>query len=169
MPASSKSPPSSAPEVPSAEASLRAKGLRVTRAGTTVLELLQSVSQPLTHEEIGAAFAAATGETPDRVTLYRVLDRLVESGLCQRRVGADRVNRFALAVEASAAGNVFECDRCHTQLALPADPALPKMMDRLGKALRQQGIDPSHTALTLHGICGACALPASAGPASPAR
>jgi Fur family ferric uptake transcriptional regulator len=162
MQASPKPLAASAPEVPSTDALLRAKGLRVTRASVTVLELLQGVSQPLTHEEIGAAFAAATGETPDRVTLYRVLDRLVEVGLCQRRVGADRVNRFALAVEASAAGNVFECDRCHTQLALPADPALPKMMDRLGKALREQGIDPSHTALTLHGICGACAQPAAA-------
>ena len=91
-----------------------------------------------------------------RVTVYRVLDRLVEAGLCDRRVGADRVNRFSRHVEA-ASGNTFECDQCHKVLALPSDPELPKVMGRLGKALRKQGIDTRNTALTLHGTCGECA------------
>ncbi|MDP9898224.1 Fur family transcriptional regulator [Variovorax ginsengisoli] len=134
---------------------LRAKGLRVTRASVTVMNLLRQATHPLTHEEIGAAFAAATGESVDRVTLYRVLDRLVESRLCQRRVGDDRVTRFSQVVDAPS-GHVFECDHCHTQLALPADPELPKVIGRLGQALRAKGIDPDCTAVTLHGICGAC-------------
>jgi len=135
---------------------LRDSGLRVTRAAQTVLELLERSSQPLTHEEVAAAYTAATGEAPDRVTVYRVLDRLVEAGLCDRRVGADRVNRFSRHVEA-ASGNTFECDQCHKVLALPSDPELPKVMGRLGKALRKQGIDTRNTALTLHGTCGECA------------
>jgi Fur family ferric uptake transcriptional regulator len=138
---------SPAPAVDS-EALLRGSGLRVTRAAQTVLELLEHGSQPLTHEEVAAAYTAATGEPPDRVTLYRVLDRLVEAGLCDRRVAADRVNRFARHVD-TASGNTFECDQCHKVLALPSDPELPKVMGRLGKALRKQGIDTRHTALTL--------------------
>ncbi len=151
-------PPKTSSPAPAfdSEALLRGSGLRVTRAAQTVLELLEHGSQPLTHEEVAAAYTAATGEPPDRVTLYRVLDRLVEAGLCDRRVAADRVNRFARHVD-TASGNTFECDQCHKVLALPSDPELPKVMGRLGKALRKQGIDTRHTALTLHGMCGDCA------------
>lgn len=137
------------------EALLRDSGLRVTRAAQTVLELLERSSQPLTHEDVASAYTTATGEAPDRVTVYRVLDRLVEAGLCDRRVGADRINRFSRHVDA-ASGNTFECNHCHKVLALPSDPELPKVMGRLGKALRKQGIDTRHTALTLHGTCGEC-------------
>ena len=94
------------------ESQLRDRGLRVTRAAQTVLELLEHTSQPLTHDEVAAAYTTATGEEPDRVTIYRVLDRLVEVGLCDRRVGADRVNRFARHVEA-ASGNTFELSLIH--------------------------------------------------------
>ncbi|KQX39752.1 Fur family transcriptional regulator [Variovorax sp. Root434] len=138
------------------EALLRGSGLRVTRAAQTVLELIEHSSQPLTHEEVAAAYTTATGEAPDRVTIYRVLDRLVEAGLCDRRVVADRINRFSRHVEAES-GNIFECDQCHKVLALPSDPELPKVMGRLGRALRKQGIDTRRTALTLHGTCGNCA------------
>jgi len=157
-------PPPKTPLVASAvdsESQLRAHGLRVTRAARTVLELLEHTSQPLTHDEVAAAYTTATGEAPDRVTIYRVLDRLVEAGLCDRRVGADRVNRFARHVEA-VSGNTFECDQCHKVLALPSDPELPKVMGRLGRVLRKQGIDTRRTALTLHGTCGDCS-PATAG------
>ncbi|MET3441784.1 Fur family ferric uptake transcriptional regulator [Variovorax paradoxus] len=147
--------PSPAAKAFDSEALLRSTGLRVTRAAQTVLELLEHASQPLTHDDVVAAYTTATGETPDRVTIYRVLDRLVEAGLCDRRVGADRVNRFSRHVEA-ASGNIFECDQCHKVLALPSDPELPKMMSRLGRELRKQGIDARHTALTLHGTCGEC-------------
>ena len=148
-----KPPPDAAAQ--NSETLLRKSGLRVTRAAQTVLELLARASQPLTHDDVVAAYTANAGEVPDRVTVYRVLDRLVEAGLCDRRVGADRVNRFSRHVEA-ASGNIFECDLCHKVLALPADPGLPKVMSRLGRELRKQGIDTRRTALTLHGTCGEC-------------
>ena len=153
-----KSPPKPplAAVVFDSESLLHESGLRATRAAQTVLELFEHTSQPLTHDEVAAAYTTATGEAPDRVTIYRVLDRLVEAGLCDRRVGADRVNRFARHV-ATASGNTFECNHCHKVLALPSDPELPKVMGRLGRALRKQGIDTRHTALTLHGTCGDCA------------
>ena len=106
-------------------------------------------------DDVVAAYTSAIGAPPDRVTIYRVLDRLVEAGLCDRRVGADRINRFSRHVEA-ASGNIFECDQCHKVLALPSDPELPKVMSRLGRELRKQGIDTRRTALTLHGTCGEC-------------
>jgi Fur family ferric uptake transcriptional regulator len=149
----SKPLPSAAPS--DSEALLRTAGLRVTRAAQTVLALLAQASQPLTHDDLVAAYTATAGTRPDRVTVYRVLDRLVEAGLCDRRVGGDRINRFSRHVDA-ASGHRFECDQCHKVLALPADPELPKVMNRLGRALRQHGIDARRTAFTLHGTCGEC-------------
>jgi Fur family ferric uptake transcriptional regulator len=149
-----KPAPSAAPPLDS-EALLRAAGLRATRAAQTVLGLLAEASHPLTHDDLVAAYTAAAGQRPDRVTVYRVLDRLVEAGLCDRRVGADRINRFSRHVDA-ASGHRFECDLCHKVLALPADPALPKVMSRLGRELRKHGIDARRTAFTLHGTCGEC-------------
>ena len=42
------------------EALLRSTGLRVTRAAQTVLELLEHASQPLTHDDVVAAYTTAT-------------------------------------------------------------------------------------------------------------
>lgn len=154
-PAPKPSSPAAAARPFDSEALLRGAGLRATRAAQTVLALLAQAAQPLAHDELVAAYTAATGERPDRVTIYRVLDRLVEAGLCDRRVGADRIGRFARHVEA-ASGPVFECDQCHKVLALPAVPELPRVMNRLGRQLRKHGIDARRSALTLHGTCGDC-------------
>ncbi len=150
----SSKPSSAAPAPFDGEALLRGAGLRATRAAQTVLALLEQAARPLAHDDVVAAYTAAAGERPDRVTIYRVLDRLVEAGLCERRVGADRIGRFSR--RAAAPGHVFECNHCHKVLALPADPELPRVMSRLGRELRKHGIDAHRTALTLHGTCGDC-------------
>ncbi|GAA6143700.1 hypothetical protein NBRC116584_35180 [Hydrogenophaga sp. 5NK40-0174] len=67
----------------------------------------------------------------DRVTLYRLLDRLALHEVLQREVDEARAFRYWLAPEeatasASAsvlAGPVFECKQCHQRvpLSLPSD------------------------------------------------
>jgi Fur family ferric uptake transcriptional regulator len=73
---------------------VRAAGLRVTTARVRVLAELTASSGLLSHQDIEHRL----GRHPmDRVTLYRVLDSLVESGLVHRVSGNDRTWRFGVA------------------------------------------------------------------------
>ncbi len=75
-------------------AQIRATGARATPARIRVLQLLRDAPAALTHHDIEAALGDAM---LDRVTLYRVLDWLVESGLAHKSADASRVYRFSLA------------------------------------------------------------------------
>ncbi|MFT3778389.1 MAG: transcriptional repressor [Ottowia sp.] len=133
---------------------LRRHGLRATSATLGVLGVMRRAEVPMTHEEIQRAYAREFGAPPDKVTLYRVLERLTGAGLCDTLAGADRRNRFAL--HASGSGHVFECSCCHKVLPLPDDPELPAALARLGKALKRQGIRAQASAVTLRGTCADC-------------
>ncbi|MGJ7530647.1 Fur family transcriptional regulator [Variovorax sp. GB1P17] len=133
---------------------LHEHGLRATRAVVQVLEILHSADAPLTHEKIHEAYLRLAGEAPDKVTLYRILERLNEAKLCDRSMGADRLTRFAQ--HSTTSGNVFECSSCHKVQALPEDPDLPAVLARLGKALKRRGIQTHDTAVTLRGTCSDC-------------
>ena len=80
-----------------ARAALRATGERVTPARLRVYAALLDSAQALSHHELESALG--TVEPVDRVTLYRVLDWLVEQGLAHRVAGIDRVWRFSTARE----------------------------------------------------------------------
>ena len=61
---------------------IRRLGARATPARIRVLQLLRAAPTALTHGEIELALGASV---IDRVTLYRVLDWLVASGLVENR------------------------------------------------------------------------------------
>lgn len=70
---------------------------RVTQPRVRVLTLLLNAEHALSHTDI-ISLMAATGDEPlDRVTIYRVLEWLLEQQLVHRIAGADRVWRFAWA------------------------------------------------------------------------
>jgi len=133
---------------------LRKHGLRATTATIRVLRLLATSSSPMTHEEIQGVLSAQADAAPDRVTLYRVLERLAEVHLCDTFTGADRRTRFAL--HANGSGHVFECSRCHKVVPLAPDPELPAVLDRLSKSLRRKGLETQEAVVTLRGMCGNC-------------
>ncbi|MFT3815836.1 MAG: transcriptional repressor [Acidovorax sp.] len=133
---------------------VREHGLRATTATIRVLRLLAAAPAPLTHEEVQESLAAEGSAALDRVTLYRVLERLAEVGLCDTFANADRRTRFVL--RANGSGHVFECLRCHKVVPLVPDPELPALLDRLRKSLRRKGLDTQETMVTLRGICGDC-------------
>ncbi|MEN3110913.1 Fur family transcriptional regulator [Uliginosibacterium paludis] len=90
---------------------IHAIGARVTPARLAVLGLLERAEQALSHREIEEALSSGF----DRVTLYRVLDWLVESGLGHRVTDAERVFRFSIASPANAAHGEhahFRCEAC---------------------------------------------------------
>lgn len=111
-----------------------------------MLELLSGAAAPLSHQEIEASLGAGS---LDRVTLYRVLDWLVEVGLAVKHADERRVWRFALASGGEHGGHAhFRCDGCGRVYCLdvpaPRPPALPR------------GFTLARASLDLSGRCAAC-------------
>ena len=152
---------------------LSAAGLRRTVATRAVLRLF--VTHPAwlpTHAEVEAVLQQQ-GVEVNRVTLYRLLDRLASVGLLARHVDeVTRAWRFALAASGSvdaerdASGVVprFECDACHRQFRLTdASPPTQAVADQLLKTLASLGHQGQRVDLSIHGTCNVCVEPASVG------
>jgi Fur family ferric uptake transcriptional regulator len=139
----------SSPHLPSVDAvaeQIRRTGARTTPARIRVLRLLRAAPAALTHNEIEAALGALT---IDRVTLYRVLDWLVESGLAHKNTDAHRVYRFSAAAAGEHQTHMhFRCEDCGGVFCLdaapPATPSLPA-----GFSLSRMDFD-------LRGRCAGC-------------
>ncbi|MCS6786460.1 MAG: transcriptional repressor [Thiobacillaceae bacterium] len=122
---------------------------RTTPARVRVLAHLLQAGRALTHAELEAGLARAGGL--DRVTLYRVLDWLVQQGLAHRIAGEDRVWRFS-AVDSGAGGHDhahFRCDDCGRVYCL--DSLRPVVALTLPAGFRCREAE-----LTLHGLCPQC-------------
>jgi Fur family ferric uptake transcriptional regulator len=127
---------------------IRALGARATPARVAVMRLLDAADRALSHHDIEAALQ---GHGFDRVTLYRVLDWMVESGLAHRVTDAQRVFRFSVAaIDAPAHDRHahFRCEDCGKVFCLDdvpvTRPALPA------------GFSSSAVALSITGHCGHC-------------
>ena len=98
-------------------------GLRRTEATCTVLALFwHDPHWHPSHTEVEAALAPL-GMALNRVTLYRLLDRLAAAGLLERHTDTDsRTWRFALAAHHTNDPDAprFECDACHRQFRVSA-------------------------------------------------
>jgi Fur family ferric uptake transcriptional regulator len=125
---------------------IRRRGARATPARIRVLQLLRVAATALTHNEIEAALGASA---LDRVTLYRVLDWLVESGLAHRNTDAQRIFRFSAAVAGEHTTHIhFRCEHCGGVFCLDAaPPAAPTLPD--GFSLSRMDFD-------LRGRCATC-------------
>lgn len=133
------------------KAVLRSHGLRATSASVATLECLEMSSEALSHEELTHRLA---GSAPDRVTLYRILDRLVQYGLVKRYTDSHRTQCFALKKETPVGS--FECDRCHHVIPLEVDPVLEKAMQMVKSRLSQQGMEEREITLASFGLCSDC-------------
>lgn len=104
---------------------IRARGGRATPARVKVLELLETRDQALSHAEVEQSLP---DEGIDRVTLYRVLDWLVEAGLALRATDAARVFRFSRMPAAGpdhASHAHFHCEVCQQDFCLEGVPVPP--------------------------------------------
>lgn len=86
-------------------------GARATAARLTVLRILLSADHALTHSDVEQA-ASAAGDLIERVTLYRVLEWLVDQGVAHKTLGLDRVWRFNAHHEAISNHAHFNCTDC---------------------------------------------------------
>jgi Fur family ferric uptake transcriptional regulator len=140
----------------SAEALIRGAGARLTTSRSAVLSLLLSADHAMTHQEITDAL---TGTLPvDRVTIYRVLEWLVEQGLAHRIAQDDRVWRFSVSrLSASKQASAkhdhqhahFSCKQCGQTFCLDDIPA--KVSVKLPAGYRSDEVE-----LTIRGVCEQC-------------
>ncbi len=126
---------------------IRQAGARVTPARVRVLLVLRAAPAALSHHEIEQALGDLV---LDRVTLYRVLDWLVDRGLAHRNADARRMFRFsAAAVGEHAAHTHFRCEDCGRVFCLDAPPPAPPSLP--------EGFALSRLELDLRGRCAGCA------------
>ncbi|WP_423195127.1 MULTISPECIES: Fur family transcriptional regulator [unclassified Cupriavidus] len=144
-----------------AQARLRLLGARVTQPRVAILACLIGSDEAMTHQ---AVIDGLSGEADgvDRVTVYRVLDWLVDQGIAQKRAGNDRVFRFSLREHEAARAEVhrqhshFHCLRCDRTFCLEAAGTPP----RVATPKVPSGFAVEHVELTVNGICAECGAPA---------
>ncbi|MDD5029515.1 MAG: Fur family transcriptional regulator [Rhodoferax sp.] len=150
------------------DALLSAHGLRRTVAGRRVLGwFLAHPDTSLTHAQLQSALQ---NETPDgadalaldRVTLYRLIDRLTQVGLLLCRVDSQRVRRFQSMPESVHTLPHFECQNCHRDQplvgALSADAHdLELAAHNALRALQALGYQGLSLDVAVRGVCADCA------------
>ena len=125
---------------------IRRCGARATPARIRVLQLLRAAPAPLTHGEIEAALGVPA---LDRVTLYRVLDWLVDSGLAHKNADAGRVFRFSAAAAGEHTTHIhFRCEACGGVYCLDAAPPAAPLLP--------EGFSLSRMDFDLRGRCARC-------------
>ena len=164
---------------------LSAHGLRRTHAARRVLGwLLAHPDTSYTHAQLQAALTEGdeesglriqsamtrTGEKAkaadtaplDRVTLYRLIDRLTQVGLLLCRVDASRVRRYQAMPAGVHAMPHFECQSCHRDS--PLETALQSSADDLERAaqsaldaLKALGYQGMSLDFAVRGVCADCA------------
>jgi Fur family ferric uptake transcriptional regulator len=153
---------------PHIQTRLEAAGLRRTLATRAVLGLF--LAQPhggLSHAQALNALTAR-GLDINRVTLYRLLDRLAVCGVLQRHTDDQaRTWRFNLAPQESQAREtgtapLFECDACHRQLRVAdASASTQTLAQDVFSALARLGHRGARVEVAVHGTCMDCLEPAA--------
>jgi Fur family ferric uptake transcriptional regulator len=143
---------------PDIQTRLEAAGLRRTLATRAVLGLfLANPTGTLSHAQALASLTAR-GLTMNRVTLYRLLDRLAACGVLQRHVddGA-RTWRYGLADTGEGLTPRFECGACHRQFRLTeASASTRAVAGDLFRTLKGMGHQGVRVDVSIHGTCASC-------------
>ncbi|MFO1194316.1 MAG: Fur family transcriptional regulator [Rhodoferax sp.] len=145
------------------DALLSAHGLRRTQAARQVLGwMLAHPDTSFTHAQLQAALQGDGAAGLDRVTLYRLIDRLTQVGLLLCRVDARRVRRYQAMPASVHATPHFECQSCHRERplagalqasALDLERAARTAIETL-QALGYQGL---RLDMAVRGVCADCA------------
>ena len=160
------------------DALLSAHGLRRTAAARRVLGwLLAHPDTSYTHAQLQVALQTGDAGTAalegsfalDRVTLYRLIDRLTQVGLLLCRVDSQRLRRYQAMPASVHALPHFECQSCHRDQplqgtlqgnALDLEVAAHSALQAL-KALGYEGLSLD---LAVRGVCADCVTAAQTSP-----
>ena len=141
---------------------LTAHGLRRTHASSLVLGwFLAHPDTTYTHAQLLSALTEDQSQALDKVTLYRVVDRLTQVGLLLCRVDAHRVRRFQAMPMSVHTIPHFECQSCHRDS--PLNDALQANAEDLERAaqnalmaLQALGYQGYSVDFAVRGVCAAC-------------
>jgi Fe2+ or Zn2+ uptake regulation protein len=130
---------------------LEESGLRKTARRRAVLAVLEGAGCALPVQEI--MYRLPSERRMNRVTLYRILDLLVEKELAVRSCDAEGVHRFCLG-ESGGAGACchFQCRLCGRSECLPLNDSQLIKSPLLGAAHgKVESVE-----VRLDGVCEAC-------------
>lgn len=146
------------------DALLTAHSLRRTSAARLVLGwLLAHPDTSYTHAQLQTALVSSTELALDRVTLYRLIDRLTQVGLLLCRVDASRVRRYQAMPTSVHTIAHFECQSCHRDS--PLNGALSGVLqandlERAAQtalaALKALGYQDMRMDFAVRGVCVDC-------------
>ena len=128
---------------------IKMKSVRNTTAKNEIKQLLANSAVALSRAEI----QSATKGLCDRVTIYRVLDRLTEEGLIHKVLNIDGVMKYAACAKTCAAEHKhnhlhFSCQKCKSVTCLvDVEPSF-----KLPAAYKIAEMN-----FTLSGLCPQCA------------
>jgi Fur family ferric uptake transcriptional regulator len=121
---------------------------RNTTAKTEVKKLIHAADTALSHAEIQKTL----GDLCDRVTIYRVLDRLVEEGYVHKVVNTDGVIKYAACHNCQSKHHHnhvhFSCQKCKSVTCL--DEVVPSF--KLPSQYEVKDVN-----FTISGLCPKCA------------
>lgn len=132
-----------------AQSRLKEAGLEVTDHRLGVLLAVGNTTRPSSAQEILETIS--TKKDINRVTVYRILDLLVEHEVLNRLSLGEKSQRFCLRGAKEDEHPHFHCTRCDSYLCLSV-PDLPLDRRRLGDLC----LDIRHVDIRLEGICPAC-------------
>lgn len=129
---------------------LKKNHLSVTDSRQKIMQLFMNSNGALAHADI----EKKTGESFDRVTVYRTLQSFVEKGIIHLIPTKDNSIKYALCKDDCEAGHHhdnhvhFICDECSKTICLD-DVRVPVV--KLPK-----GFTPQHAEMVVNGICEEC-------------
>ncbi len=129
---------------------LKKNHLSVTGSRQKIMQLFLNSNDALAHADI----EKKTGESFDRVTVYRTLQSFVEKGIIHLIPTRDNSIRYALCKDDCEEGHHhdnhvhFICEECSKTICLD-DVTIPQV--KLPK-----GFTPQHAEMVVNGICGEC-------------
>ena len=131
-----------------AEDLLGSVNLRRTRPRVAILNVLFGAKKPMTQEEIASKLGS---DRPNRVTIYRTLETLVEADLVHKAFTRERAWHFELADNCteSQCHPHFTCTKCSDTHCLP-EISMPMPRSPY------KGFNISHLRVQLDGLCPKC-------------
>lgn len=123
--------------------------MRNSKSKTAIVQLLTEADAALSHKEIQAQL----NDLCDRVTVYRVLDRLVNEGVAHKVIDLDGVMRFAACNSCDGEHHShnhvhFSCESCNKVICL--DDVVPQL-------IMPEGFEVKNALYIMSGTCNKCA------------
>ncbi|PCI24328.1 MAG: ferric uptake regulator family protein [SAR324 cluster bacterium] len=133
---------------------LQFAGIKPNLNRRLVLDLVTGSEMPLSSQEIlELALSRKEQRAINRVTMYRILDLLVEKGLLNRLSSPDRTDRYCMRESKNHPHHVhFFCEHCQKMLCLPSKSIVMEPV----KVESPEFSRINSVQVLLGGVCRAC-------------